>query len=194
MNELFLEQLEKSKRAIRNWWLVVALGVLMSAVGVAVFVFPDISYWAMSLMFGILMLISGVSYIWLAATNQRGVVGRGWVLAGGIIEVLLGIVLTAAPGITAMTLPLFLGFWLLMRSFALMGVGADMSSVRIRGSGWTIFSGVVLMLFAIIIVMQPLYFGVDVVIGWVGATLVLFGISMCTLGGQLKTLHHNFVR
>ena len=194
MNELFLEQLEKSKRAIRNWWLVVALGVLMSAVGVAVFLFPDISYWAMSLMFGILMLISGVSYIWLAATNQRGVVGRGWVMAGGIIEVLLGVVLTAAPGITAMTLPLFLGFWLLIRSFALMGVGADMSSVRIRGSGWTMFSGVVLMLFAIIIVMQPLYFGVDVVIGWVGATLVLFGISMCTLGGQLKTLHHNFMR
>ena len=194
MNELFLEQFEKSKRAIRNWWLVVALGVLMSAVGVAVFLFPDISYWAMSLMFGILMLISGVSYIWLAATNQRGVVGRGWVMAGGIIEVLLGVVLTAAPGITAMTLPLFLGFWLLIRSFALMGVGADMSSVRIRGSGWTMFSGVVLMLFAIIIVMQPLYFGVDVVIGWVGATLVLFGISMCTLGGQLKTLHHNFMR
>ena len=194
MNELFLEQFEKSKRAIRNWWLVVALGVLMSAVGVAVFLFPDISYWAMSLMFGILMLISGVSYIWLAATNQRGVVGRGWVMAGGIIEVLLGVVLTAAPGITAMTLPLFLGFWLLIRSFALMGVGADMSSVRIRGSGWTMFSGVVLMLFAIIIVMQPLYFGVDVVIGWVGATLVLFGISLCTLGGQLKTLHHNFVR
>ena len=194
MNELFLEQLEKSKRAIRNWWLVVALGVLMSAVGVAVFLFPDISYWAMSLIFGILMLISGVSYIWLAATNQRGVVGRGWVMAGGIIEVLLGVVLTAAPGITAMTLPLFLGFWLLIRSFALMGVGADMSSIRIRGSGWTMFSGVVLMLFAIIIVMQPLYFGVDVVIGWVGATLVLFGISLCTLGGQLKTLHHNFVR
>ena len=194
MNELFLEQLEKSKRAIRNWWLVVALGVLMSAVGVAVFLFPDISYWAMSLMFGILMLISGVSYIWLAATNQRGVVGRGWVMAGGIIELLLGVILTAAPGITAMTLPLFLGFWLLIRSFALMGVGADMSSIRIRGSGWTMFSGVVLMLFAIIIVMQPLYFGVDVVIGWVGATLVLFGISLCTLGGQLKTLHHNFVR
>ena len=194
MNELFLEQLEKSKRAIRNWWLVVALGVLMLAVGVAVFVFPDISYWAMSLIFGVLMLISGLSYIWLAATNQRGVVGRGWVMAGGIIEVLLGVVLTAAPGITAMTLPLFLGFWLLIRSFALMGVGADMSSVRIRGSGWTMFSGVVLMLFAIIIVMQPLYFGVDVVIGWVGATLVLFGISMCTLGGQLKTLHHNFMR
>ncbi|MBO5874340.1 MAG: DUF308 domain-containing protein [Rikenellaceae bacterium] len=194
MNELFLEQLEKSKRAIRNWWLVVALGVLMLAVGVAVFVFPDISYWAMSLIFGVLMLISGLSYIWLAATNQRGVVGRGWVMAGGIIELLLGVILTAAPGITAMTLPLFLGFWLLIRSFALMGVGADMSSIRIRGSGWTMFSGVVLMLFAIIIVMQPLYFGVDVVIGWVGATLVLFGISLCTLGGQLKTLHHNFVR
>ncbi|MBO5709925.1 MAG: hypothetical protein J6R62_00150, partial [Rikenellaceae bacterium] len=122
------------------------------------------------------------------------VVGRGWVMAGGIIELLLGVILTAAPGITAMTLPLFLGFWLLIRSFALMGVGADMSSIRIRGSGWTMFSGVVLMLFAIIIVMQPLYFGVDVVIGWVGATLVLFGISLCTLGGQLKTLHHNFVR
>ena len=194
MNELFLEQLEKSRRAIRNWWLVVALGVLMLAVGVAVFVFPDISYWAMSLIFGVLMLISGLSYIWLAATNQRGVVGRGWVMAGGIIELLLGVILTAAPGITAMTLPLFLGFWLLIRSFALMGVGADMSSIRIRGSGWTMFSGVVLMLFAIIIVMQPLYFGVDVVIGWVGATLVLFGISLCTLGGQLKTLHHNFVR
>ena len=194
MNELFLEQLEKSKRAIRNWWLVVALGVLMLAVGVAVFVFPDISYWAMSLIFGVLMLISGLSYIWLAATNQRGVVGRGWVMAGGIIELLLGVILTAAPGITAMTLPLFLGFWLLIRSFALMGVGADMSSIRIRGSGWTMFSGVVLMLFAIIIVMQPLYFGVDVVIGWVGATLVLFGISLCTLGGPLKTLHHNFVR
>ena len=192
MEEMFLEQLEKSKRAIRNWWLVVALGVLMIAVGVAVYLFPGISYLAMSLIFGILMLISGLSYIWLAATNQRGVVGRGWVMAGGVIEVLLGAILTIVPGITALTLPLYLGFWLLIRSFALMGVGADMSSLKIKGSGWTIFSGVLLMFFAIIIVLQPLYFGIEVVIGWVGATLILFGIAMCTLGGQLRTLHHNF--
>ena len=73
-----------------------------------------------------------------------------------------------------------------------MGVGADMGSLKIKGSGWTIFSGVLLMFFAIIIVLQPLYFGIEVVIGWVGATLILFGIAMCTLGGQLRTLHHNF--
>lgn len=192
MNELFFEQLEKSKRAIRNWWLVIALGVLMIGVGVVVFVFPGFSYWTMSLLFGLLLLISGCVYVWLAATNSKGVVGRGWVMAGGIIEILLGVILTFAPGVSAMTLPLFLGFWLLMRSFALMGVGADMSSIRIRGAGWTIFSGVILMIFSIVIVLQPIYFGVEAVIAWVGATLILFGISMCTLGGQLKNLHRHF--
>ena len=182
----FSSLIENSKQAVRYWWLLLIIGIALFAVGVLIFVYPAQSYLGMSLVFGWLMLISGILEVVLSSANKHFITGRGWMMAGGIIEIILGIILIFNVGLSAATLPIFLGFWLMMRGFSAIGLGGDMRALEIAGSGWTIFTGVLLLLCSLWILFQPLVIGTTAVIVWVGITLLLAGITAFSLALQLR--------
>lgn len=66
---------DKYYGCLKYWWLLLTLGIIMLALGVLIFVFPVISYLTMSMLFGIVILISGIFYIIMSAS--RNVKGRG---------------------------------------------------------------------------------------------------------------------
>lgn len=173
--ENFSTLIENSKRAVRYWWLLLIIGIALFVVGILVFVYPTQSYLGMSLLFGWLMLISGILEVVLSSVNKHFITGRGWMLAGGIIEIVLGIILIFNVALSAATLPIFLGFWLMLRAFGAIGLGSDMGAMQIAGSGWTIFSGILLLLCSLWILFQPLVFGTTAVIVWVGISLLFPG-------------------
>ena len=107
-----------------------------------------------------------------------------------VVYIILGIILIFNVGLSAATLPIFLGFWLMMRGFSAIGLGGDMSALEIAGSGWTIFTGVLLLLCSLWILFQPLVIGTTAVIVWVGITLLLAGITAFSLALQLRNAHH----
>ena len=92
-------------------------------------------------------------------------------LAGGIIEIVLGAILVWNVALSAATLPIFLGFWLMFRGFSAIGLGGDMSSMNVPGSAWTIISGILLLLCSLWVLIQPLVFGTTMVVVWVGISL-----------------------
>lgn len=186
----FTTLVENSKRAVRYWWLLLIVGLALIVVGCWVFTKPGESYLAMSVVFGWLILFSGLLEIILSTSSSHFITGRGWMIAGGIIEIILGIILIFNPGLSAITLPLFLGFWLMFRGFEAIGLGSDMSSMQIAGSGWTIFTGVLLLLCSFWIILQPLVYGTAFVVIWVGISLLFAGISTITLSLQLRHAHH----
>lgn len=183
--ENFSTLIENSKRAVRYWWLLLIIGIALFVVGILVFVYPTQSYLGMSLLFGWLMLISGILEVVLSSVNKHFITGRGWMLAGGIIEIVLGIILIFNVALSAATLPIFLGFWLMLRAFGAIGLGSDMGAMQIAGSGWTIFSGILLLLCSLWILFQPLVFGTTAVIVWVGISLLFAGVAACSLSLQL---------
>ena len=85
--------LEGSRQAIRYWWLLLIVGLALFAAGVIVFVYPRESYIELSMLFGWLILFTGIFEVLLASANKHFVTGRGWMLVGGIIEIALGIIL-----------------------------------------------------------------------------------------------------
>lgn len=181
--------LEGSRQAVRYWWLLLAGGVILFLIGVVVFAFPVQSYVGMAVLFGWLMLLTGVVETIVAVRNTHYVTGRGWMLAWGVIEIVLGLILVFNVALSSATLPVVLGFWLLMRGFSAVGLGGDMRAVGIRGAGWTILCGILLLLCALGILFQPLVFGSTAVVVWVGLSLLLAGASAALLGLQLRTAH-----
>lgn len=182
--------IEHSKQAVRYWWLLLIVGIALFVVGILIFIYPSQSYLGMSLVFGWLMLISGIFEVVLSSANRHFITGRGWMMAGGIIEIILGIILIFNVGLSAATLPIFLGFWLMMRGFSAIGLGSDMSTMEIAGSGWTIFTGVLLLLCSLWILFQPLVIGTTAVVVWVAITLLFAGVSAFSLALQLRSAHH----
>lgn len=181
--------IEQSKQAVRHWWLLLVVGIALLAVGILVFIYPARSYLDLSVLFGWLILFSGVMEVVLAARSRHFVTGRGWMLAGGIIEIILGAILAFNVALSAVTLPIFLGFWLLMRSFSTIGLASDMHVLGIRGSGWTVLTGVLLLICSLWMLLQPLAFGTTAVVVWVGLSLLFAGISTVSLSLQLRSAH-----
>ena len=59
--ENFLNRMaDKASRTVRHWWLYLITGILSIIAGIVVFCNPIESYLTLSIMFGILMLISGI--------------------------------------------------------------------------------------------------------------------------------------
>lgn len=182
--------LESSKQAIRYWWLLLAVGLLLLAVGILIFLFPARSYLELSMLLGWVILLAGILEVVLSATNRHFITGRGWMLAGGIIEMILGLVLIFNVALAATMLPLLLGFWLLMRAFSTIGLGSDMRTLEISGAGWTILMGILLLICSLWILFQPVGVGTSAVIVWVGITMLFAGAAACTLAMQLRQAHH----
>ncbi|MDE6500221.1 MAG: DUF308 domain-containing protein, partial [Rikenella sp.] len=61
------------------------------------------------------------------------------------------------------------------------------------GGGWTVFVGILLLICSVLILAQPLLFGVEAVVIWVGVSFLVGGISMGVLAFELKNLHKHFV-
>ena len=55
--------------------------------------------------------------------------------------------------------------------------------------GWTVFSGILLVLCSLWILFQPLVFGTTAVVIWVGISLLFAGIAACSLSIQARRAH-----
>lgn len=192
MKDLFMRKMESTGRAVRNWWLLLLLGIAVFITGIFIFTYPGASYVALALTFAVLILVAGVVNIALAATNSNAAVGRGWLLAGGIMELLIGLMLMIYPSVSAATLPFFLAFWLMFRSLGLIGTGSDLMSLKVPGGLWTIIVGSLLLLCSVLILVHPILFGVEAVVIWVGISFLMAGISLSVLAFELKSLHKHF--
>lgn len=190
MERSFHTLIENSKQVVKYWWLLLLIGIALFVLGILIFIYPAQSYTGMALVFGWVILFTGIFEVVLSAANRHFVTGRGWMLAGGIIEIVLGIILILNTALSAASLPIFLGFWLMFRGFSAIGLGGDMNAMEIPGSGWTVFSGILLLLCSLWILFQPLVFGTAAVVIWVGISLLFAGVAACSLSLQLHTAHN----
>lgn len=168
----------------KHWWSPLILGIILLALGIVVLLFPGASYITMSMLFGIVIALSGIMYIGMGF--QRKLKGRGWLIAGGIIELALGIFLSFSPAVSALALPLVLGFWLLFKGLSLLGIIFSVGTEEFPGWGLTIFSAAMLILCGLIILFQPLLYGPETVILWTGVSLIISGCTYMNYGFKLK--------
>ena len=112
MKRHFENLAQKAGRAVRHWWMLMLAGVLCVAAGIAVFVFPLESYVALSICFGVLMLIVGAVQLIIASTSNNYLMMKGYVIVGGVLDLILGLFMCLYPGITLMLIPIMLGIWI----------------------------------------------------------------------------------
>lgn len=192
MKRHFENLTSKAGRAVRHWWLMMAAGILTVAAGIAVFVFPMESYVALSILIGILMLAVGASQLIVALTSGNYLAMRGYMVVGGIIDVLLGLFLCVYPGVTFALLPVMLGIWMMYHSFMMISFGGDLETFNIGGSTSVVVGGILLLLLSIMVLANPFSAGVATVVVIAGLGLIVLGLLLCWLALKLKNIHLNF--
>lgn len=192
MKRRFENLTKGAARAIRHWWLLALAGVLCIAIGITVFAFPLESYVTLAILFGVLLLVVGAAKLISASTSANFFMMRGYVIVGGILDLLLGIFLCVYPGVTLVALPVMMGLWMLYNSFVLIGFSGDFDTFGIPGSGWLTGGGILLLLLSIFVLVNPFGAGIATVVVLAGVGLIVFGFILCVLGMKLKDIHRNF--
>ncbi len=179
----------KVSRAVQHWWLMLLAGILCVVLGIIVFVFPLESYVTLSILTGVVMLIVGAAQLIVASTSGNYLAMRGYMVVGGVIDLLLGIFLCVYPGVTLVILPIMMGIWMMYHSFMMIAFGGDLDTFRISGGGTVIFGGVILLLLSILVLANPFRAGIAAVIVVAGVGFLLLGILLCWMAMKLKTIH-----
>ena len=162
--------------------LFLILGLLFCLFGFQIMLFPMVSSIALDMLIGILLLVLGLAQIVLAFLS-RDWKGFLFVFIAGILSLLLGFVLLAAPYKGVIGLTLLLGIFLLVQ-----GLVKLVMSFKFRPSRnweWLLFDGLItLLLGGLIIAGWPsdslwvigLLFGIDVLFG--GLSMLLLSFAM----------------
>ena len=190
MKRHFENLVDRATRAIKHWWLLLLAGILCMALGIAVFVFPLESYVTLSILFGVLMLLTGAAQLIISATSGNYLMMRGYLIVGGIIDLLIGIFLCINPGITLVALPIIMGISLMYNSFLVIAFGGDLDTFRISGGAWMTVGGILMLVLSILVLLNPLSFGIEMVVVLAGIGLLMFGIMLCSVAMRVKSIHN----
>jgi len=172
----------------QNWWAIALRGLVAVLFGIAAFVWPGITLWALVAIFGAYALVDGIFAV--IEAFRRDVVGERWwaLLFEGFVGIAIGILTFTWPRLTAMGLLYLIAFWAIVT-----GVFEVITAIRlrheIRGEWMMALIGVLSVAFGFLLVAFPLTGALSVVL-IIGSYAVAIGALMIALGFKLRSLRH----
>ncbi|HEY2157328.1 MAG TPA: HdeD family acid-resistance protein [Isosphaeraceae bacterium] len=170
----------------RNWWALTLRGVFAVIFGVIAFAWPGITLAALVILYGAYAMADGIFAI--AATITGRPEGAPWwaLLLEGVLGIAVGIMTFAWPGITALVLLYLIAGWA-MATGVLEIAAAIRLRREVRGEWMLALSGVLSIIFGILLVINP-GAGALAVIWLIGGYAIVFGSLMIALGFRLRGL------
>jgi len=168
----------------RHAGLGMALGIGIAIAGVLAIVSPLVAGLSVTIAVGVLLIVSGVSRLFLAF--KMGSFGRGLLMfALGALTLVAGGYLVARPGMGLATLTLVLAAYLFVD-----GVFEIIYAFRLRpikGWGWTLFSGIAALILGIMIWRQFPVSGMWAVGTIAGIHMIFAGSSTASLSRAARS-------
>jgi len=173
---------------IKHWYIPAIVGSIFIVVGIYTFASPATSYVALSILFSLSFLFSGISEIVFSLTNRNEMDNWGWVLAFGILTTVIGGLLLSNPAVSMATLTFYVGFSILFRSISALSFSLDLKDYGIGDWGALMALGVIGLIFSIIMIWNPAFAGMTIVI-WTGLAFITTGIFSLYMAFKLKKLN-----
>lgn len=185
MSTHFFKQVQNS---IKHWYLTLIVGIILILTGFWTFTSPVESYLTLSILFSVSFLISGLLEVSFAISNRKQIDGWGWSLVLGMLTTIFGFILISRPEISFATLPLYVGFIVMFRSIGAIGTALDLKNYGIMNWGTLMVLGVLGVIFSFMLIWNPIFAGLTVII-WTGLAFLFAGISSIYLAFKLRKLH-----
>jgi len=176
-------------KIVKNWWLLTIVGMLITLLGVWVYNNPVENYMGLSILFSIIIFISGIFEITFALSNAKIIKGWGWLLSSGIFDLVIGIILISRQDISMAILPFIFGIWLLFRGIVQISRGILLREAHFTNWGWSVFGGLIITVFGFMVVYNPA-FGSATIIVWTSLSLIVLGFFTMLFSFLIKKLQH----
>lgn len=173
---------------IKHWYLPLIAGIILIFMGIWTFKEPEKTYVALSFFFSLTFVISGLFETVFSFSNRKVIDNWGWNLVMGLITLVIGIIMFAKPEISMVTLPFYVGFVILFRSMNAIAISLDLKNYGVLDWGNIMALGILGLLFAIILLWNPGFAGLSIVI-WTGMALIMAGVINILISMKLKKIH-----
>jgi len=132
----------------QNWWTLALRGVAAVLFGIWAFIWPDITFTVLVLLFGAYALWDGV-FALIGAFRTKG--ERRWMLIlEGVVGVVTGLVAFLWPGAATLAVLTIIAAWAIVT-----GIFEIIAAIRLRaeieGEWFMMFSGLLSVLFGIVV-------------------------------------------
>ncbi len=169
----------------RNWWALAARGGLAITFGLFAFLLPGATMLSLVFVFAAYALLDGVLAIVAAVRamdrHERWVV----LLLEGVANLVAAGLAVFWPGITVVVFVLLLASWAVITG-ALMLAAAFRLHMN-HGRWWLAIGGGASLLYGVLLFLAP-RLGALVLVWWIGAYALLFGVSLILLSLRLRAL------
>ena len=169
--------------------LNIVAGILLIVAGIYCLCNEDVAVLSAGLMLGIFMLAAGIAEIVVFAGTSGVLIGSGWLLLDGVLTVIMSLFLLFNQWFTLLSLPFIFTVWLMFSGISRFVSAFDLHALGVRGWGWVLAVGILLMLAGFICMMDPWVSAAAVGVT-VGLVFLLEGISaiVCACISRTKDL------
>lgn len=167
----------------RNWGLILLRGVLAILFGVLAILWPGITLITLVLLYGAFAFVDGVFSL-IAAVRGGSPVPRWWLVLVGVMGIGVGVITVLWPPVTALVLLMFIAAWAVVTG-ALQIYGAIKLRNEIEGEWWLVASGLLSVLFGVMLVAWPVAGGLAIALV-IGLFAIVYGVLMIGFGLRLR--------
>jgi uncharacterized membrane protein HdeD (DUF308 family) len=111
------------RRSDSKWWLPLLIGIVSIVAGVYAIAYPGVTTLVLVLVMGVNALLTGALDIALAIRLRRVLRGQWLMVASGIVSVLFGVLVIAAPGAGALALVWLISLHAIVTGALLLALG-----------------------------------------------------------------------
>lgn len=172
----------------RYWWNTFFSGLLFIGLGLWISFSAQKTYLFLSLLLASGLFLTGLFESLFSLFNQKAIGNWGWMLAGGLIDLAMGVYLMAFPLLTMVLMPMLIGLWMLFRSFMTASCPVNLKVAGIWDWIWLLATSIVLILPSLVILVNPFFGWVNVVL-CTGMAFIIAGIFRLYFSQQLRRLN-----
>ena len=171
----------------RNWWALAIRGIAAIVFAILAFALPGITLAVLVILFGAYAFVDGVFAIVSAVRAIEGHRPWGSFLIEGIVGIVIGVITFFVPAVTLAFLIALIAIWAIVT-----GIFEIAAAMRLRrnvpGEWLLILAGTFSVIFGILIFFAPAA-GALVIVWWLAAYALVFGILLLVLAFRLRSLH-----
>ena len=166
----------------RGWWVLLLTGVISVVIGGLVLSI-DWTVSDLAVFLGALLLFRGIFMMFSVPVDGAG---RGWSVAVGVVEALVGLAVWVWPGPTLLVIAFFIG-WYVLFSGIMTIAGALSGRGVIPYWGWMLGFGILEILFALWLLARPGLTLVAIVLA-IGLWSIIYGVVQIVLSFEIQNL------
>jgi uncharacterized membrane protein HdeD (DUF308 family) len=168
----------------RFWWATLLRGAAWILFGVALYARPAMSLLALTFLFGLFALVDGITNT-LSALAGKDHESWWMVLIAGVLGMAVGLLTFSFPGITAITLLLFIAIWAIVTGLIEI-VQAVQLRREIEGEAWLGLAGLLSVAFGVFLLVRPAA-GALAVLWLIASYAIVFGTILVILAFETRT-------